>query len=232
MDHHEAERIQAADRYWLGELAADEREQFEEHFFDCRECAEDVRAGAIFRANAKAVFRDEEKSQRVVTMQKSEEPAGWLAWLRLRPVMATSWGLASVLALTLGYQSLVVIPRLNSQLAEATAPQSYKPFALRAATRGDVPVLELSGAGGLIGLYAYPGTQDEYRSYRAEFGREAGLSQFSVLAPPPEKPGDPLGFSIFASRLPPGTYTMNLFGTDEHGSTTKIGTYRFTVRHK
>ena len=33
----------AAERYLLGELTDAERDQFEEHFFDCSACADDVR---------------------------------------------------------------------------------------------------------------------------------------------------------------------------------------------
>ena len=56
MEHDWATRLVAAERYLLGELSDAERDQFEEHFFDCPACAEEVRAGAIFEANARAVF--------------------------------------------------------------------------------------------------------------------------------------------------------------------------------
>ena len=50
MDHSESIRLMAAEKYLLGELAPELREQFEEHFFDCQECALDVRAGAALVA--------------------------------------------------------------------------------------------------------------------------------------------------------------------------------------
>jgi len=37
MDHGESIRLMAAEKYLLGELAPELREQFEEHFFDCQE---------------------------------------------------------------------------------------------------------------------------------------------------------------------------------------------------
>ena len=59
MDHETALRTSATERYFLGELTGQDRDGFEEHYFMCPECAEDVRALTVFAANAKAVFRQE-----------------------------------------------------------------------------------------------------------------------------------------------------------------------------
>ena len=48
MNHDQAIREQAVERYLLGELAEDARARFEEHFFDCAICAADLKTGAIF----------------------------------------------------------------------------------------------------------------------------------------------------------------------------------------
>jgi anti-sigma factor RsiW len=57
MDHNEALRIQAAVKYVLGELPPSLRNEFEEHFFECQECALDVSAAAEFVDNGRAVLR-------------------------------------------------------------------------------------------------------------------------------------------------------------------------------
>ena len=54
MDHSEAVELMATERYLLGELPAEQREAFEAHFFECYECALDVRAEAAFLKEAKA----------------------------------------------------------------------------------------------------------------------------------------------------------------------------------
>jgi len=59
MDHHEALRSQCAERYVAGELAALDRDNFEDHFFECPECAEEVRWELIFKANARSVLKNE-----------------------------------------------------------------------------------------------------------------------------------------------------------------------------
>lgn len=38
MDHHYIEEQNIPDRYLLGKLSVEERERFEEHFINCREC--------------------------------------------------------------------------------------------------------------------------------------------------------------------------------------------------
>src|SRR5229473_2866172 len=58
MDHETAVRTGATERYFLGHLTGEDRDSFEEHYFMCPECAEDLRALTIFAANAKAVFRE------------------------------------------------------------------------------------------------------------------------------------------------------------------------------
>ena len=53
MNHSEAVDRMIAERYLLDELDADERDAFEEHLFDCPECALEVRAGTAFVSEAK-----------------------------------------------------------------------------------------------------------------------------------------------------------------------------------
>ena len=57
MDHSQALRLHAAEKYLLGELAPEVREQFEEHYFECEECANDVKAGAAFIDCARVSFK-------------------------------------------------------------------------------------------------------------------------------------------------------------------------------
>ena len=57
MDHNEALRLQAAEKYVLGELSPPLRNEFEAHFFECQECALDLKATAAFVDNARHVWR-------------------------------------------------------------------------------------------------------------------------------------------------------------------------------
>src|ERR1700751_56088 len=58
MDHKEAVRQNATERYLLDELDPELRDQFEEHLFDCQDCALDVRAGAMFVEQSKVILAE------------------------------------------------------------------------------------------------------------------------------------------------------------------------------
>ena len=57
MDHHQAIQLTAVEKYLLEELPPELRDEFEEHFFDCQECATDLRATAGFIDAAKREFK-------------------------------------------------------------------------------------------------------------------------------------------------------------------------------
>src|SRR5258706_9539293 len=105
MDHDVVVRQKMTERYLLGELDPGVRDEFEGHFFDCPDCALDVRAGALFVEQSKVVLA--EKAEPVsaglaVTTQIPASP-GWFGWLRpafAAPVMV-------LLLAVLGYQNLV-----------------------------------------------------------------------------------------------------------------------------
>src|SRR6267378_1972281 len=98
MDHNQAARIQAPARYLLGELSLPEREDFEEHFFTCRECAEELRTGAMFAANARAVFRDQVHRPTPVIPATHQPDARFWAWLRpsFQPALTAAFAIALV----------------------------------------------------------------------------------------------------------------------------------------
>ena len=79
MDHKDAVRLNATERYLLNELDPDQLDQFEEHLFDCQECALDLRTGAMFVEQSKNLLEEP------TTVPKQAAPpvrASWLSWLR------------------------------------------------------------------------------------------------------------------------------------------------------
>lgn len=233
MEHQEAQRTQAAERYLLGELSAAERDEFEEHYFTCAECAEEVKAGAVFRANATAVLADEAQKSTEVHVRPA---AGWLAWLRLRPAFSAAWGAACVLFAGVAvYQTAFVVPRLNVQLAEARAPQVFHDAVLRPLSRGENPVLRLARTGEYAALTVHLAPQGEFASFQAQILNETGAVLYSIDAAPPAVPGDPLQFLVHSSSVPPGTYTLVLFGRRdpaEPAPGARLETYRFVVQQQ
>jgi Putative zinc-finger len=112
MNHSEALQLQAAEKYILGELSPELREEYEEHYFECEECASDVKAAAAFGDSARELFRKRQKERVQI--------AGWFGWLR--PVIAAP-ALAALL-LVVCYQSFVTIPKLQRGAVARTTAQN------------------------------------------------------------------------------------------------------------
>jgi hypothetical protein len=104
MDHNEAVRLNASEKYLLGEFPQNLRDEFEEHFFDCAECATDLRAAAIFVDTSRELLRAEQTNS--VAARVTPGHSGWFAWFR--PVVAVP--AFAVLLLLLGYQTFRTIP--------------------------------------------------------------------------------------------------------------------------
>src|ERR1700732_5377478 len=132
MDHDIAVQTGAVERYILGEMEGNERELFEEHFFECETCSMDVRASAVFVANTRALARDE------ALKHEAAPKRGWRGWLQ--PVWAPAF--AMLLLAVAGYQSLVSIPRLNREVESATAPRQVAVTVLSGQARGAAAPVE------------------------------------------------------------------------------------------
>ena len=208
MEHDQATRRRAAERYLLGELSDAERDEFEEHFFGCPTCAEEVRAGAIFEANARAVF--------AAQAPRSLVKPGWWEWLSLRPVFAGS--LAFLLLLLVGGLSYKALEArgLRKELAELRAPQSYPSFFLRSVTRGAEQVIAVPRESRFFGLSLDLSPGQSFGQYLGELLSESGAILFSVPLSKPRTPGDPLNLLIPASSLESARrYTLVVRGLEE-----------------
>jgi hypothetical protein len=145
MQHNEAIERKAAERYVMRELPVELRDAYEEHFFDCAECAADIKAATIFAETSREIFADE--GRRAAADMNKEYGSGWSRWLR--PAFALPVFAMPVLALLLvmiGYQNLVTIPKAKQEAARA--PQSNAAqiivsqafaasFRLQGSTRGE-----------------------------------------------------------------------------------------------
>ena len=125
MTHEQAVSTLAAERYLLGEMSDSERDVFEDHYFSCAVCAEDVRTGGLMKEGARAGLAAEAAAGRVVpfTPSRAMPRAGALL----------PWAVAASLAIVAGYQSLILLPRARQGLG-ATA---LSPVTLRPAARGN-----------------------------------------------------------------------------------------------
>ena len=132
MDHAEAVRLNAAESYLSGELPEALRDQFEEHYFDCFECANDLKSLDTFRTASRMVFEDE-VVRRVPPERREAERVGWFSWLR--PLVAVP-AIAALVAIVV-FQNAVTIPALKQRPTSAPAAEAYgSSFRLEGTTRG------------------------------------------------------------------------------------------------
>ena len=121
MNHQEATQQGAVEKYLLDELAPPERDEFEEHFFDCPECAEDLRMTAAFLDTA---ARELERftPERPAPERPAPKRAGPSRFAFLfRPAFAAP--AFATLLLVIAYQNGVVYPRLAAELAASRTPE-------------------------------------------------------------------------------------------------------------
>jgi len=62
VDHDDAVRTLATEKYLLGEMCPDLGEEFEMHLFDCEQCEFDLCAAVTFLAYAKAILSKESEA--------------------------------------------------------------------------------------------------------------------------------------------------------------------------
>jgi anti-sigma factor RsiW len=222
MDHVEAVKTLAIERYLLEEMPQEEREAFEEHFFSCAECAEDARHAATLRdavrsglAQVEGARVGVEERGRVLPLRPAR--AGW------RSSVALPWAAAALLAIGLGYQT-VAGPLSARHQADSVA---LTPSTLRPASRGQEAVVS-PGPGGIVTLAVDLGGAQFDRDIRYELARADGKTIASGDAPLPS-PGAPLLLMLPGSLLTGSeSFVLTLHSTGAASLTP--ATYRFRVR--
>jgi len=167
MDHDEALRTHAAERYLLGELTDEEREAYEEHFFACRACADQVKSDDRFVALVREVLEDKKTHPgKAAEFQAISSGRLW-SWWRPGPQAFAFAGLMLAAVFSI-YQNLVTIPRLRQA---AVAQPVVNVSLLSAGARGPSTAVTLPrGRPVSLSIAVPPG----FSSYRCEI---SGTSQ-------------------------------------------------------
>lgn len=211
MDHAEATRIQATSRYLLGELPPSEADAFEEHYFSCRECAEELKIETLFAENARAVFRDRANFAPATSASRPQAGPGW--WERLRAGMAVPFAAALATAGCLlgviGFQNLVTIPHLKTEVSQLSSGEAPFEFPLKLA-RGAESIAVPRDAVFFVPYFYLPGGA-AFGHYVCDLQMKGGSTHktLKVSAPPP---GQPLRLMLLRSQYPSGTYTVTVRG--------------------
>jgi hypothetical protein len=232
MDHTEAVQLKAAERYVLGDLTGDLRARYEDHYFGCAECAEDLKLAAMFAANTRAELESEAATARLAAPAvASREPAGrgWFAGF-LRPSFAVP--VFALLLLFAGYQSLIVIPHLKSA-APSVAPQTLASFSLiTAGSRGGEPLAITVPMNKPFSLYIDIPPEKRFPQYVCEVVNASGAIEYSLNISGQEAQNS-VQLLMPPATLKPGNYTLIVRGlaTPEAAASsgTDVARYPFTL---
>ncbi len=231
MNHDEAIRLKAAEKYLLGELSVELRDQYEDHYFGCAECAQDVRTGAVFIDNARDVFRADSIAS-AGAMHQPARSGGWWTTL-LRPAFAVP--ALALLLLVAGYQNVVTIPHLKTALSQSDTAQTLPSYSLIAEnSRGGAPLAITVPAGKPFSFFVDIPPSGGFTSYVCEFQTESGTPELSLNISADEAKRT-VQLLIPAGRLASGKHVLVVRGLDSQGKSDadKIGVanYRFSLNY-
>jgi hypothetical protein len=215
MRHEEATTEGLVERYLLGEMAEPERAAFEEHYFSCAVCAEEVVSAAKFVDNARRPLlrlEPEAKPNREARPARAPEPNGerggervatgapwWERWLTLAPKPALA-GACGVLALALVWQN-----RPAGQEPEVTG--SYFVTATRAADGAPRKIQLLPGQQRVALLFNHTDTTVGEFRFLLENAAGRTVQEFGGTAP---RDTNDIQVMIPVTGLGGGRYTLRV----------------------
>ena len=226
MDHKEAVQLQAAVKYVLGELPQEERDGFEEHYFDCGECALDVKAAAAFLDAGREVLRMERFEG--PTVRSVESGRVWLAWFR--PIVAVP-ALAALL-IVVAYQNMVTIPRATQAAMRGAGQVFTSVFSLQMAnTRGGEEVKVRVHPNESFALRFDFTPAKVFENYICQLQDETGRSILKANVPG-SSVNQEAQFVVPAGSVKPGRYSLvftGASGSGERGTGEEVLRLRFAV---
>jgi anti-sigma factor RsiW len=222
MDHSESIRLMAAEKYLLGELSPELREQFEEHFFDCQECALDVRAGAALVEHSKVVLSEPVAVSSLSVPSPAPARTGWFGWLRpalIVPVLA-------VLLAVIGYQNLVTYPQLKQV---ASSPQILPWASINVSTRGTSTTQISPRVGEGFHLLVNIPPESRYSSYTFDLSSPSGRLEWSRTIPAASS-DEARSIYVPGANQEQGVYTLAVRGNTPGSQSFDLGHYSVEVQ--
>jgi Putative zinc-finger len=223
MNHDQAIREQAVERYLLGELPEDARARFEEHFFDCALCAADLKDGALFVDGLRLDPQPAGLPKPKVHLVAKHNPAAWLGpWLA--PALAAS-------LLVVAYQNILVLPGLRRSVAVAQTPTVINNVVLANidARGADIPKLTAPAHGSFLISMDVP-SKAEYASYICSLYNASSerLWQMPITAQQAE---NTVLLRVPTDKAANGANELRVLGVrSTGGSPVEVGRYRFLLQ--
>lgn len=214
MEHAEATARNAVDRYLLGELSAAEADAFEEHYFDCAECADELRVGMRFMNGGRGIAREETAPEEAKVVRIDERGSRRTAWLPA--------AVAAALVLAVGAPLLM---KQQPAGAPELGPTNRVSFILAGARDGAAESVMKAGEPAVLTFDVPP--EPGYPRYEARVHRPDG-SALTTRFTPDLSSDSPTELTV--DGLAAGSHELEVVGIDAAGRATEIARYSFTVR--
>ena len=215
MEHTEAIETNASDRYVLRQLSAAETDAFEEHYFDCAECAEDVRLGMTIMEGGRRLVREGgapvEAPMAAPGVPIDSRPR-WNKWIPAAAAAALLTIPAHFVMLT-RMQRAVAVPLFviaKQHTSETRGASTEAPV-----TAGETATVQ-EGETTIVWIEVVAGRT--YSRYELQVMRGTSILGKQALTPEQLKdalPFVPLGMSA-------GTYDLVIHGSDPKGRTAEL----------
>ena len=216
MTHQDAVDTLASERYLLDEMSEQDRQTFEEHYFQCEICADDLRVAAAMLQGAKEGFAGTSAAGNVLPIAAGRRPVKKAAWYRSA---ALPWAAAATLAIVAGYQSL--------GMRQSAPPMALTPHTLRPQSRGAEAVVSPDSRGGPTTLAIEVNDPAQSGEVTYELNSTDGRRIVSGRAPAPPS-GSPLLLLMPSWTLvAPMHYILSVH--DAADPARLLGEYRFSV---
>jgi hypothetical protein len=228
MNHEQAVEEMATERYLLDELSPELRDAFEEHMFECQECALDVRAASVFLTEAKAQLPELTAPAAPQAGRVTLGPASARAkkpWWSVFAMPAFALPALAALLAVIAFQNVSTIPSLESALRQ---PRIIPWSSLHAGTRGtEATVVEADRRQGALVLIDVP---QGYASFDLDLYDPQGKRLWTTTVSSPASGTLPL--VIPGAGLQEGSYSLNLTGISPQGARTELGRRVLDVHFK
>jgi Putative zinc-finger len=223
MNHQQATQLTAVEKYLLEELTPGERDDFEDHFFDCQECATDLRATAGFIDAAKKEFKTNPvRKPGPVAMKRSRSLTFWPS--------ALVWSALAASLLVIAYQNVLVYPRFKAEIAELKTPEILPSVSLVNGNSrgGSIPIAAVRASQPFLLLVDIP-TEDRFSSYTCLLYSPSGALAWQVEVSP-QLAKDTVSIRVPSAAGETGQYTLTVKGnTNAGGTAVDLAHYRFTL---
>jgi hypothetical protein len=222
MNHMEAVKKQAVERYLLKEMHEEEAQSFEQHYYKCEACTEELEIGASLMDNAREMVRTGELVVSMPPGPATLRPApAAVPWFRQLWAVGVPAFAAVLLAGVVVYQ--------GSELASLRQPRALTAYILKSELRG-----------GTENPIAFSGDREidfdlpddaGFSSYRCSVYDQSGQRSFWLDIPSPPR-GQPAAILIPAGSLRQGTYTLRVAGLTNGAPGSEIAHWKFETYSK